>query len=128
LGVPDMRVPISYALSFPQRIKQNDYRLDLAKMKNLTFLNPDNERFPALKLAYRAAKTGGTMPVVLNAANEMAVEAFLDGKIGFYDIINVVEKTMSRHRSQTNENIEHILQTDRWTRIEAKQIIEGIKR
>ena len=125
-GIPDMRVPISYALSYPNRLNQTDYRLDLAKLKELTFFNPDYERFPALEMAYRAAKTGGTMPVVLNAANEMAVAAFIEGKIGFYDITNIVEKAMLRHHVKDEATLEAILQTDIWARMEAKQIIEGI--
>ena len=126
LGIPDMRIPISYALSYPNRLNQAEYRLDLAKLKDLTFLNPDYERFPALEISYRAAKIGGTMPVVLNAANEIAVAAFIEGKIGFYDITDVVEKTILRHNVKDEENIEDILQTDNWARIEAENIIEGI--
>ena len=126
LGIPDMRVPISYALSYPNRLNLKEYRLDLAKLKDLTFLNPDFERFPALEISYRAAKIGGTMPTVLNAANEIAVAAFIEGKIGFYDITDVVEKTILRHNIKDEENIEDIIQTDNWARIEAKNIIKGI--
>jgi 1-deoxy-D-xylulose-5-phosphate reductoisomerase len=127
LGLPDMRVPIAYALSYPNRLNQTEYRLDLAKLKELTFLNPEYERFPALQIAYRAAGVGGTMPTVLNAANEIAVAAFLEGNIGFYDITTIVERTLSRHHLKDIENIEDILQTDRWARREAKNIIEGMK-
>ena len=126
LGIPDMRIPISYALSYPNRLNQTDYRLDLAKLKDLTFLNPDYERFPALEIAYRAAKIGGTMPAVLNAANEIAVAAFGEGQIGFYGITDVVEKTILRHNVTDEENIEDILRADHWARIEAKKIIEGM--
>jgi 1-deoxy-D-xylulose-5-phosphate reductoisomerase len=126
LGIPDMRVPISYALSYPNRLDEPDYRLDLAKIKDLTFLNPDFERFPALEMAYRAAKIGGTMPTVLNASNEIAVAAFLAGRIGLYDITDIVEKTTLRHHVKDEGNMEDILQADNWARLEAKKNIEEI--
>ncbi len=126
MGIPDMRVPISYALAYPNRLNQHEYRLNLFQCQNLTFLQPDYQRFPALEIAYRAAKTGGTMPAVLNAANEIAVEAFIAGKIGFYDITEIVEKTLLRHKPMSDENIDDILQADGFARAEAKNIIEGI--
>ena len=94
MGSPDMRTPISYALNWPQRMKAPVERLDLARIGSLTFEEPDPERFPALRLAREALKAGGAMPTVLNAANEVAVQNFLDRKIGFLDICRLVESTL----------------------------------
>ena len=99
LGLPDMRGPIAYALSFPRRLARTEASLDLRKAGALTFFEPDRERFPALSLAYGAAKKGGTMPAVMNGANECAVAAFIDGIIGFTDICRVSERVMERHCS-----------------------------
>jgi 1-deoxy-D-xylulose-5-phosphate reductoisomerase len=94
LGTPDMRTPIAYALAWPARMKAPQERLDLAAMATLTFEAPDAERFPALRLAREALKNGGSAPTVLNAANEIAVEGFLAGKIGFLDIAAIVEDVL----------------------------------
>jgi len=127
MGVPDMRIPIAYALSYPNRLTRGEKNLDLRKVGTLTFLDSDPIRFPALRLAYTAAKTGGTMPAVLNGANEMAVTAFIEEKIRFDKIISVVEEVLSRHRGQADPGIDAILAADRWAREEAGKIIEGMK-
>lgn len=127
LGVPDMRVPIAYALSFPHRLHRTDHALDLTMAGPLEFLKPDLERFPGLRLAYEAAGKGGTMPAVLNGANEIAVEAFLREKIGFSDIVFVVEQVLSRHSVQEEPSIDEILAADRWAREEAGQTIKGMR-
>jgi 1-deoxy-D-xylulose-5-phosphate reductoisomerase len=127
LGVPDMRVPIAYALSYPRRMIRGEAGLDLVNVGALTFLKPDPVRFPALRLAYAAAETGGTMPAVLNAANEVAVTAFIDEEIGFNEISHLVDKVLSRHRVRVEPRIEEILAADRQSREEARNIIKGIK-
>ena len=127
MGVPDMRIPIAYALSYPNRLPRSEKNLDLRKVGALTFLDSDPIRFPALRLAYAAAKTGGTMPAVLNGANEMAVTAFIEEKIRFDKIVSVVEEVLSRHRVQADPGIDVILAVDRWARQEAGKIIEGMQ-
>jgi 1-deoxy-D-xylulose-5-phosphate reductoisomerase len=122
LGIPDMRVPIAYALSYPERLPLDLPPLDLLAVQTLTFLEPDRARFPCLGLAFAALRAGGTMPAVLNAANEVAVEAFLAGRIPFLAIGEVVEETLGRHRSSTAEEVEVILSADRWAREEARRI------
>src|SRR5206468_1794478 len=94
LSNPDMRVPIAHALGFPERIESGAQPLDLALLKNLSFEHPDPARFPCLNLAYRALQAGGTAPAVLNAANEVAVEAFLAGRLPFTGIAAVIEQTL----------------------------------
>jgi len=127
LGVPDMRVPIAYALSYPRRMIRNEAGLDLVNVGALTFFKPDPVRFPALRLAYAAAETGGTAPTVLNAANEVAVTAFIDEEIGFNGISQLVDEVLSRHRVRVEPRIEEILAADRRTREEARNRIKGIK-
>ena len=100
LGVPDMRLPIAYALTYPRRLPLNSPPLDLCQVARLTFETPDMTRFPGLALGYAAARAGGTMPAVLNAANEVAVAAFLDGRLRFLDIPQMVEQTMAAHQPQ----------------------------
>lgn len=123
LGLPDMRLPIQYAFTYPHRKKSGLPRLKRS-LDTLTFEEPDEERFPALKLAYRAGRVGGTMPAVLNAANEVAVHAFLKEKIRFLDITDVVERVMSEHVPTPEPSLEHILEADRWARKRAESIIE----
>nr|Q3AUE4.1 RecName: Full=1-deoxy-D-xylulose 5-phosphate reductoisomerase; Short=DXP reductoisomerase; AltName: Full=1-deoxyxylulose-5-phosphate reductoisomerase; AltName: Full=2-C-methyl-D-erythritol 4-phosphate synthase [Chlorobium chlorochromatii CaD3] len=123
LGAPDMRAPIAYALSWPERCESGIHKLDLAKIATLTFEEPDMERFPALRLAFDALKAGGTYPAVLNAANEIAVAAFLERKIGFLDIAAMVEKTMQAHEAFTPVELEEYLQVDRWARDTAKTFL-----
>jgi 1-deoxy-D-xylulose-5-phosphate reductoisomerase len=127
MGVPDMRLPIAYALSYPNRLIREEEILDLRKVGTLTFLHPDPVRFPALRLAYEAAKAGGTMPAVLNGANEMAVTAFIEEHIRFDRIVPVVQEVLSRHRGQADPGIDAILAADRWAREEAGNIIKGMK-
>ncbi|CEH35034.1 1-deoxy-D-xylulose-5-phosphate reductoisomerase [Romboutsia lituseburensis] len=116
LGCPDMRLPIQYALSYPNRIVNDFERLDLAKIATLTFEQPDLETFPCLKLAYDSLKMGGTYSAVLNSANEVLVNEFLNDKIGFYDIPYYIEKTMDAHTSIDKPTLEQILDIDRWAR------------
>jgi 1-deoxy-D-xylulose-5-phosphate reductoisomerase len=124
LGIPDMRVPISYALSYPERVPTGLSRLDLAKCSNLSFLEPDTQRFPALQTAFEACRIGGCMPAVLNAANEVAVAAYLDGKLKFPQISKVVTETMDRVDYKEDADIETILKADGKARIESAAIIE----
>jgi 1-deoxy-D-xylulose-5-phosphate reductoisomerase len=127
MGVPDMRLPIAYALSYPQRLKRDEETLDLRKVGTLTFFQPDPVRFPALRLAYEAVKAGGTMPAVLNGANEMAVAAFIAEHIRFDRIVTVVQEVLSRHQGQADPGIDAVLAADRWAREEAGIIIKGIQ-
>lgn len=124
LGVTDMRHAIQYALTFPER-KQNCLEpLDFTKISQLTFETPDLERFPCLALAYKALKAGGTMPAALNAANEIAVQAFLDGKIRLSDIPRIIESVMSEHKTQAVSSLEIVLETDAWARKQAIMKLE----
>jgi len=123
LGVPDMKAPIAYALSFPERVTTGVRPLDLTALSGLTFLNPDHARFPALKLAYQALGAGESMPTVLNAANEVAVEAFLDGRIKFTDIPAVIEKAMDAHQAHPLASIEEVLLVDRWGREKCRELL-----
>jgi 1-deoxy-D-xylulose-5-phosphate reductoisomerase len=123
LGAPDMRAPIAYALSWPERCESGIQKLDLTKIGTLTFEEPDMERFPALRLAFDALKAGKTYPAVLNAANEIAVAAFLDKKIRFIAIAETVDKTMQAHEAYTPVELEDYLQADQWARETAKKLI-----
>ena len=123
LGAPDMRAPIAYALAWPERCASGIPRLDLAKIGTLTFEEPDMVRFPALRLAFEALKAGRTCPAVLNAANEIAVAAFLDRKIGFTEIAETVEKTLQAHDAFEPVELEDYLQADRWARETAQKLI-----
>jgi 1-deoxy-D-xylulose-5-phosphate reductoisomerase len=126
LGVPDMRIPIAYALSFPARTPCRDARLDFLKATPLEFFPPDTDRFPCLKLALEAGRAGGTAPVVLNGANEAAVDAFLDGKIQFTQLSVVIAEVLSRHDGLSSPALDEILAADRWSRREADHIIKEI--
>ena len=121
LGSPDMRVPIAYALSYPARIETGVERLDLARLGSLTFEAPDAERFPALRLARQALETGGAAPIVLNAANEEAVAAFLDRRIAFLDICQTVEEVMLRIGAQPPRSIADVIDIDRQARALASE-------
>jgi 1-deoxy-D-xylulose-5-phosphate reductoisomerase len=123
LGTPDMRAPIAYALAWPERCESGIPKLDLAKIGSLTFEEPDMERFPALRLAFDALKAGKTYPAVLNAANEIAVAAFLNKKIRFIEIAETVEKTMQTHAAYTPVELDDYLQADQWARDTAKKLI-----
>ena len=121
LGIPNMTIPISYILAYPDRLPLAHLpSLDLAAAVQLTFLNPDLEKFPCLRLAYQALKKGGTSPVVLNAANEVAVESFLAGRIRFTDIAVLNEQVLEAHNAQPVESLEGLLEADRWARAYAQ--------
>ncbi len=126
LGMPDMRIPIAYALSYPHRLKANWRPLDLTRLGELTFLPVEKKRYPALNLAYQALAAGGTMPAVLNAANEVAVAAFLERRIGFREIHRVIERTMQAHSSAHPKKVQEILEVDRWARDKAAALINRI--
>lgn len=127
LGIPDMRIPIAYALSFPVRMPLSDTSLDFLKVTPLEFYEPDPNRFPCLKLACDAGRSGGTLPVVLNGANEVAVEAFLEERIKFTELPVIIAEALSRHCSLSSPNLEEILEADRWSRQEAHYIIKEIR-
>jgi 1-deoxy-D-xylulose-5-phosphate reductoisomerase len=123
MGIPDMRGPLAYALNYPERLPLGLPSLDLTKVKSLTFEPPDHKKFPCLGYAYEALKTGGTMPAVLNAANEIAVAAYLSGRIGFLEIARLIRKTMDGHVPQAAESLEDVLEADRWGRERALKVI-----
>jgi 1-deoxy-D-xylulose-5-phosphate reductoisomerase len=123
LGITDMRLPIQYALTYPERLPTGLKSLDLAELGSLNFQKPDLKKFPCLQLAYEAARLAGSMPAVLNAADEEAVEAFLRGKIDFLSIYKVVEKVVLRHTIIRNPSLQAILQADEWGRQEAQKTI-----
>jgi 1-deoxy-D-xylulose-5-phosphate reductoisomerase len=126
LGSPDMRTPIAYALAWPKRMAAPSERLDLAKVATLSFEAPDEVRFPALRLARAALKAGRGAPCILNAANEVAVKAFLDGRIGFLDIARVVEECLARVNANAVGSLEEIHELDRSARAEAARRIEAL--
>ena len=123
LGIPDMRVPIAYALTYPDRFECNLPSLDLAKMENLTFEAPDFNRFPCLQLAVDAMEMGQTMPAVLNAANEIAVQAFLDELIPYKDIAELIRMVMHNHIPAKLNELQDVLDADQWAREETKKLI-----
>ena len=125
LGVTDMKHPIQYALTYPHRRVGCLEPLNFSKLNGLTFEEPDLERFPCLALAYRALRTGGTMPAVLNAANEIAVQAFLDGRIGLGEIAAVNEAVMDEHSVTVVDTLETVLSTDDWARQRAIMRVEN---
>ncbi len=128
LSQPDMHIPIQYALSFPQRL-QNPYpRLDLATVGQLTFTTPDIKKFRNLALAFEALEKGGNMPCILNAANEIAVEAFLQKKIGFMNIPDIIEKCMQTLPYVAHPTLENYFSTDKECRIKAKEYIQKTKK
>lgn len=116
MGVPDMRIPIQYALTYPARLATPTERLDLIGIRQLHFEEPDFNRFPSLQLAYQAGRTGGTMPAVLNAANEVAVHYFLTGQLRFVEIPEVVSFVMSQHQPVRIQSINDVLQYDQSAR------------
>lgn len=122
LGITDMKLPIQYALTYPERWKGNLKNLDFGKM-NLTFKKPDLDKFPCLKLSYQAAKLKGTATCVLNAANEEAVKAFLEKKIGYLDIYRIIKTVLSKHKLIKNPNLEQIILADTWARQQAENLI-----
>ena len=124
MGRPDMRLPIQYALTYPDRMLNDFERLDFTKFSTFTFEKPDLETFPCLKLAFDCLKMGGTYCAVLNAANEVLVNEFLEDKIGFYDIPYYIEKTLQAHNSIEDPTLEEILEVDRWAREYVKKSIK----
>ncbi|ASQ89617.1 1-deoxy-D-xylulose-5-phosphate reductoisomerase [Prosthecochloris sp. GSB1] len=122
LGAPDMRAPIAYAIAWPERCESGIKKLALTEIATLTFEEPDMDRFPALRLAFDALKAGQTCPAVLNAANEIAVAAFLEKKIGFTDIPAIVDKTLQAHAPFTPSGLDEYLEADRWAREKAREM------
>ena len=123
LGVPDMKAPIAYALTYPERVSTGVKPLDLTEINTLSFFKPDLIRFPALKLAYRSLQDGESMPAVMNAANEVAVEAFLSGKIKFTDIVTLIEKTMNLHKPHRLNSLDEVLSADLWSREKTRELL-----
>jgi 1-deoxy-D-xylulose-5-phosphate reductoisomerase len=128
IGVTDMRHPIQYALTYPERRKAELPSLDLAAVGSLTFEEPDGERFPCLQLAYKALRAGGTMPAVLNAANEVAVNAFLANEIEFRDISNVVSSVMDAHDVSNADTIDAVIEADKTARGLARRLVADASR
>lgn len=128
LGIADMRIPIAYALAYPDRMQNDLPLLNLAKTGPLEFYPPDINKFPCLRLAYEAGRASGTAPVVLNAANEVAVAAFIENKICFNDLSKVIEKVLDKHQIQNNPSLNDILGVDGEARREAGNIIKKLKR
>ncbi len=126
LSAPDMRIPIQYALTYPERLPYTPRRVDFIQLKELHFEAPDFRKFPCLRLAYEAASELGTLPAVMNAANETSVQEFLQGRISFKSIPKIIERVMGRHRPRANPDLDEILETDRWARAEANRIIENL--
>lgn len=124
LGATDMSLPIQYALSYPRRLENRGHYLDFERLESLTFSKADTGKFPCLDFAYQAAQAGGTLPAVMNAANEEAVRGFLEGRINFIRIPKIIEKIMSGHKSVSNPDLGEILEADKWAREEAKRLIE----
>jgi len=125
LGIPDMTIPISYALSFPRHMVNILPHLELEDIGTLSFEKPDLERFKCLELALSAARTGGSMPAVMNGANEVAVESFLEANIGFLDIPDLIEKTMEAHEPYSIDTIDKVIEADRWARNTARNILKS---
>ncbi len=123
LGITDMRLPIQYALTYPERLSSGLPQLDLVQLHRLTFEAPDLEKFPSLRLAYDVAERSGTWPAVLNAADEVAVQGFLDGKLPFVRIYDLVEQVVGAHRGCALGSLEDVLEADAWARHEARKAI-----
>jgi len=127
LGTPDMKVPIAYALSFPERIPSGVSGIDLSSAKDLQFELPDLKKFRCLKLAYDCLEQGGSYPIEINATNEIAVDAFLNKKIKFTQISELIEIALNEAKSSNVKSIEDILAVDSQARTKAKQLLKGIK-
>jgi 1-deoxy-D-xylulose-5-phosphate reductoisomerase len=127
MSIPDMKIPISYALSYPERLPLLNGNQSLSRtIGDLTFEDADLERFPALSLAYQALELGGTMPAVMNAANEIAVQYFLEGTLKFIDILSVVKRVMDLHKTLSGQSLDEILRSDKWARTTTETIINDI--
>jgi 1-deoxy-D-xylulose-5-phosphate reductoisomerase len=125
LGVPDMKGAIAYAMSYPERLDLNQPAPDFAGIGSFTFEAPDFDKFKCLALAFDALKTGGTLPAVLNAANEVAVTAFLDERLAFPEIPEVIRRVMGRHTVVSDPTLEDIIGADAWARGEAGEAVAG---
>ena len=123
LGRADMRIPIQYALTYPKRQANSFPKLDFTQLSGLTFHEADQEKFPALSLAYDAGRTGRSLPVVLNAANEVAVAAFLEERLSFLGIPALVEKVMARHEVCAIESLAQLMEIDGWARTQAQKLL-----
>lgn len=126
MGNPDMRTPIAYAMAWPERFDSGVEPLNIFDVKQMDFEEPNLQRFPCLRLAYEAIKAGGIMPTVLNAANEIAVDAFLNERVRFTDIAVIIEKTMSEFNADSADSLEIVLQADQQARASAQNIIERL--
>lgn len=126
MSLPDMKIPIAYALSYPERIKLDNNEASPIDFKELTFEDVNFDKFPALRIAYSAIEMGGTMPAVMSAANEEAVEAFLKGRIKFVEILNVVKQVMDNHKILPGASLEEIMESDRWARDSSSVLINKI--
>jgi 1-deoxy-D-xylulose-5-phosphate reductoisomerase len=126
LGLPDMRTPIAYAMNYPERIPLDLPSLNLAQIGTLTFFDPDHDRFPCLRFGYEALRIGGTMPAALNAANEVAVQAFLERKLSFLGIAETIRRTMDTHKPVDISTLEDALRADAWARTKAGEIVETL--
>jgi 1-deoxy-D-xylulose-5-phosphate reductoisomerase len=127
LGLTDMRLPIQYACSYPERWDAALPPLDLTRAPRLEFHSPDDDRFPCLGLAYRALRSGGTLPVVLNASNEVAVGVFLEGKLGFTSIPRVIERTMNAHTIERVSTLQVVRAADAWARGYAREMARELE-
>lgn len=128
LGLPDMRTPISYAMRYPERMPLDLPSLDLTEVGKLTFCKPDHDRFPCLNLGYESLRIGGTMPAAMNAANEVAVDAFLNGGIRFIEIAEVIRSTMDAHAHRDITCLDDALEADRWAREKAETLVHALPR
>ncbi|MFH1051527.1 MAG: 1-deoxy-D-xylulose-5-phosphate reductoisomerase [bacterium] len=126
MGLPDMRIPISYALSYPRRLKFDFPRLDLSQLNELTFIKPDYQKFPCLKIAFQALETGGSAPAIINASNEIAVYAFLDNKIKFTDIPRCIEAALSEIKILDKPDLTDIIETDKDVRKFVRRFIDNL--
>jgi 1-deoxy-D-xylulose-5-phosphate reductoisomerase len=126
MGTADMRGPIQYALTFPERLDGPTARLDWASLPPLEFHPPDRGRFPSIDLAYRAIAMGGAAPAVLNAADEVAVDLFLQGRIRFAEIPRIIERVLDKHRPRSADTVDEILEADSWARTETRSLASGL--
>jgi len=125
LGLTDMRIAIQYSLTYPERWNSPLPSLDIYKLPKLEFFKPDHQKFPCLELAYQALRTGGTAPAVLNAANEVAVEAFLNKEIAYHEIAQIIQSVLDTHQPQKASDLEMVLKADAWAREEAKTLSQN---
>jgi 1-deoxy-D-xylulose-5-phosphate reductoisomerase len=126
MGIPDMKGAIAYAISYPERLPLNQPLPDFEGIGALTFEKPDVEKFPCLALAYRAIRVGGTLPAVLNAANEVAVSAFLNERISFVQIPEMIQRAMETHSAIESPSLSEILEADQWARIQIEEAIKHL--